>query len=176
MQFSFLISIQKLMKKRLLEFRNAMRYVKRRIVKWLSYIILIISVFMLFIALGTNIAHRVPIISYLIKEMEMPYSLSLSGTVCILQNKSIQNDSDNNVESMEKVEVEVPITISVGGYYVETYSSETYTLNFTSLETSHIPLVLSFSIDGNEYNYVAYLDFENHQYSTKKDLFYCLED
>lgn len=164
------------MKKFFLEFRNAMRYVKRRLVKWLSYIILIFSVFMLFIALGTNVAHRVPIISYFVKEMKMPYSLSLSGSVNIFRNEYVQKALNSNGENEKKMEVDVPVTISAGGYCKESDSFTQFELNFNALEISNIPIVVTFSIDGKEYTYIEYLDFENHEYRTTIDLVYYLED
>ena len=65
-----------------------MAYIKKHIIKWISYAILIICILMLILALFSNVAHRFPMLSYLARELELPYLLEIEGTVqCLIEGE-----------------------------------------------------------------------------------------
>lgn len=116
---------------------------------------------MLFIlALFSNVAHRLPILSYFAKEMKMPYLFETHGEVHIFDGKE---------------EIFVPVKVSIGGYSIDTKSGERYEIRFSAVDKDDIPVVISFVYEGKEYTKIECLDYSG-QYNLTCEYRYSLGD
>ncbi len=121
-------------------------YAKKHLEKWISYIIMMMCVFMFVLALFSNVAHRLPMLSFFAMELKLPYLLEFDGTVRVMS---------------EEKEISVPITIDIGGYHVNAKSGETFDIKFSAVNTKDIPIVIRFIYDNNvnvKVEYINYLD------------------
>ena len=123
--------------------------VKRNIGKWISYTIMVMCVLLFILALFSNVAHRMPILSYFATEMRLPFLLELNGEVSI---------------SCENEEVIVPVEVNIGGYSIHTKSGELFDVRFSSENRDNIPVVIKFIYNNEEYVKLEYISY-NNEYS-----------
>lgn len=119
-------------------------YIKKHLEKWISYSILMMCVAMLILATYSNIAHRLPLLSFFATELNLPYLLELKGKVNIICSEEEQK---------------LPVKINIGGYGVETKSGEVFEIKFSSTSTKDIPVIISFVYDNQEYVELEYVNF-----------------
>lgn len=122
-------------------------YIKKNIERWISYIIMLLCVLMFILALGSNIAHRFPVLSYFAQELKLPYLFEMSGKVHIVNCEEKMN---------------IPIKVNVGGYSIETQSEVQYNMKFTSEDRTDIPIVISYVHNGIEYVEIEYVNYDNN--------------
>lgn len=104
----------------------------------LSYLFLVVSIFICFILLVPQCFDRVPVVSYLLSEHEFPMSYELYGEVRIYENGELV---DSNV------------SIYVGGYQIKTSTSKPFTLSFVSPVSQSFSVVIQYVIDGKTFDY-----------------------
>ena len=128
---------------------NKNAFKNRYIQLWLSRVILFISVIMLILSLSCNITHRMPVLSFFCHELKLPYSLKMDGEVLVMK------------EGEEQI---IPVSISIGGYRVDSYSGKEFNIRFTSIEKDRIPVVISYIYQGKETCKVEYINYEDEFY------------
>lgn len=148
----------KTLKKLLLFFRKIFRTIKIYFISALSYFILFLCGCLFILALGTNISHKAPVLSYWADELHFPYKYSLTGDIEIYEGEELAC---------------IPVSINIGGYSTTTVSGEEFKLNFTSSDTENIPIVVSFMLNQRQYNYIEYISF-NDVYEVHKNLEYSI--
>ena len=131
-------------KRYILFMRKCIRYMRKRIGLWISYVILVISVCILILSVGTNIAHRTPILSFIASDIKLPYSYTLNCTVDIYDGDVLLN---------------IPVYIFVGGYAKESYSGEEFILHFSSLESEDIPIIVKYVTQGKTHEIIDYISY-----------------
>lgn len=154
------ITIKKYIKILKLKWSHDCTYIKRHLGKWISYVVMIMSVAMFILALGSNIAHRLPILSFFAKEMKLPYIFEVSGKVCILNKEE---------------EISIPVNVYIGGYSAHVKSGEQYEIKFTAIDRKDIPVVIRFIYEDEEYTKVEYMDYDD-KYNLMCDYKYILGD
>jgi len=123
-----------------------MAYIKKHIIKWISYVILGMCIVMFILALFSNVAHRLPMVSYFARELKLPYLLEIEGTVqCLIEGE----------------EQRIPIRVSVGGYSVETISGQDYSMKFTAVEKEQIPVIVEWEIGNVKQKKLEYISFKD---------------
>lgn len=137
-------SVKQIIKKFKLKCLYIWIHIKKYMEKWISYSIMFMCVMLFILALGTNIAHRLPVLSFFAKEMKMPYLLDVYGEVCIFDREE---------------EIFIPIKISIGGYLINTKSGEQYEIRFSAVEKDDIPVVIKFVYEEEEYTMIEYLNY-----------------
>ena len=124
------------------------KYSRNRFIHlFLSKVILFISVIMLVLSLSCNITHRMPVLSYFLHELKLPYVLMVDGEVFIMK------------EGEEQI---IPVSISIGGYRADSYSGKEFNLRFTAIEKNRIPVVISYTYQGKVNYKVEYIDYEDN--------------
>lgn len=133
------------------------RQVIDRIVKWINYGVLIISIMMLVIGTLSNITHRLIGISYVASEIGVPYKLKMHGTIYAL---------DKDGESV----VMLNPSVAVGGFYTDANSNGQYELSFVSASNKRkVPVRISFcDTSGKEYVFYEEVEFDG-EYKLVKD-------
>lgn len=139
-------TVKRTMKKWKLKWLHTWAYIKKHVGSWISYAIMFMCVGLFILALGSNIAHRLPVLSFLAKEMKLPFVFDTFGKVYIYNNDD---------------EIAIPVTIYIGGYSIDTMSGEQYDIKFTATNREHIPIVICFTYEGEEYTEIEYLDYRD---------------
>lgn len=150
--------VKRIIKKMKLKGLYNWTYIKKGIGKWISYSIMIMCVMLFILALGSDIAHRLPILSFFAKEMKMPYLFEAYGKVHIFDKEE---------------EIIIPVKITIGGYSIDTRSGEQYEIRFSAVKKDDIPVVISFVHEEEEYTKIEYLDY-NEQYNLTCEYKYIL--
>lgn len=132
--------------------------IKRCIPKMISTIIFVLCIMMFILAMFCNVAHRAPILSFLAREMHLPYEYTLTGEIII-----------KNIKEKEKI----PVRISVGGFSTDTNSGEHFQLHFVSVDSSRIPVTITYETETGKVTAIEYIDYSE---SFKEDIHqeYCI--
>mgnify|MGYP003314829985 CR=1 FL=1 len=104
----------------------------------LSYFFLVVSMLICIILLVPQCVDRVPVVSYFLSEHEFPMSYELHGEVNIYEDGELV---DGNV------------WVYVGGYQINTSTSEPFTLSFVSPASKSFSVVIRYVIDGKTFDY-----------------------
>lgn len=139
-------AIKQIIKKLKLKWLYNWTYIKKHVEKWISYIIMIMCVMLFVLALGSDIAHKLPVLGFFAKEMKLPYLLDASGKVCIYNRKE---------------EIFIPVKICIGGYSIDARSGEQYDIRFSAVDKTDIPVVIKFVYEEEEYTMIEYMDYED---------------
>ena len=126
-------------------------------VKRINYAIMIISVMMLVVGTLSNVSHRVLVLSYVAREMRVPYTLKMRGRVYALDNDG------RNV-------IMINPSITVGGFYTNVAGNGEYSLIFVSgTNNKKVPVRISFfDTIGKEYDFFEEVNF-NGEYEVVTD-------
>lgn len=114
-----------------------------------SYFFLTFSVICCLIILFPNCFNKVPILSYYIREAELPITYTLNGEVKVL-------DAGGNI-------INKNIEVFVGGYstFLE---SEHFSLTFSAPTTDEVFIIIRYEINGNMYEFTKCLKIESNNY------------
>jgi hypothetical protein len=123
----------------------------------LTYIPTILSVILLMLILVTNLAHRAPIFSYFIEELEFPLTFSLNGRV-------VNVTGDNTIYS-------VRANINIGGYQTKTDINGNFHIKFSSPTKTDIPIVITWLNTGEKKTIIRYISFSEKSYNEQKEFF-----
>ena len=121
--------------------------------------LLIISLLFFLIAFFTNVTRRAPILSFFIKELELPIVYNLSGTIEI-------KDENQNLMSISD------IYIAIGGYQECIENGEEYSIRFSATESENIPVVIKYSIRGNRREKLVYVTYDKREETKHKNFYY----
>lgn len=127
--------------------------------KWIGYnisiILLLFSVTFSFLLIFPICFHRVPIYSYFISELKLPYSYSLEGDVQLF-------DINGNVVNQN-------IDVYIGGYKTTAAADGTFFLKFSASNANEVPIVFSYATsNGNHVTQVEYITLANGVYVLQK--------
>lgn len=153
-----MIGVKRIIKKMKLKRLYSRTYIRKSIEKWISYSIMFMCVMLFILALGSDVAHRLPILSYFAKEMKMPYLFEVYGEVHIFDKEE---------------EIFIPVKVSIGGYSIDTKSGEPYEMRFSAVEKDDIPIVIRFVQEEEKYTKIEYLDY-SEQYNLTCEYRYIL--
>ena len=120
---------------------------------------MIISLLFFLIAFFTNVTRRAPILSFFIKELELPIVYNLSGTIEI-------KDENQNLMSISD------IYIAIGGYQECIENGEEYNIRFSATESENIPVVIKYSIRGNRRAKLVYVTYDKREETKHKNFYY----
>ena len=151
-------AVKRIIKKMKLKGLYNWTYIKKCIGKWISYSIMFMCVMLFILALGSDIAHRLPILSFFAKEMKMPYLFETYGEVHIFDKEE---------------EIFTPVKITIGGYSIDTRSGEQYEIRFSAVKKDDIPVVIRFVHEEEEYTKIEYMDYSD-QYNLTCEYKYIL--
>lgn len=153
-----MIGVKRIIKKMKLKRLYSRTYIRKSIEKWISYSIMFMCVMLFILALGSDVAHRLPILSYFAKEMKMPYLFEVYGEVHIFDKEE---------------EIFIPVKVSIGGYSIDTKSGEPCEMRFSAVEKDDIPIVIRFVQEEEKYTKIEYLDY-SEQYNLTCEYRYIL--
>ena len=126
----------------------------RKLPTFFSYFFLIFSVTSCLMILMPECFDRVPVLSYYIREQELPITYTLDGKVKVLDanGKAI----NNNVE------------VFVGGYSVF-LESEDFSLTFSSPITDEVFVIIRYEVNGDVRFLVRNLKIKNNSHSITEE-------
>lgn len=119
-----------------------------------SYFFLVFSVIACLIFLIPECFDRVPVLSYYIREQELPITYTLNGKVKVL-------DADGKT-------INKNIEVFVGGYSVY-LKSEDFSLMFSSPITDEVYVIIRYEINGDVRFITENLKIEDNSYSITKE-------
>ncbi len=128
--------------------------------KFISYSVLLLSAILFMGVVSLSFVQRVPILSFFSDQLQFPHKYELSGKVEI---------SDNTDKIM------LPIEVKIGGFNINSYSDNFYTIHFVASQSNRIPVVIMFEYKGKEYERVEYITYES-DYSLNQVFAYDLGD
>ena len=116
----------------------------------LSYFFLTFSVMTCLIILVPNCFDRIPVLSYVIDEHELPILYDLHGEVKVLDDK-------NNI-------VNKNVAVFVGGYSTSLTSTE-FALKFTAQSTTEVIVVaIRYEVNGNMKLFTKFLEIKDRNH------------
>ena len=118
----------------------------------ITKVIFTLSMLLFVVAVCSNVAHRVPIVSWFGEKIAFPQKYELVGTVRI---------------SGEDEPVQIPIEVSVGGFSVRTLNDEEFNLKFVSNRSKKIPVIITYGEGIDEHSEIRTISFEA-DYTMKK--------
>ena len=119
-----------------------------------SYFFLGFSVICCLIILFPSCFNKVPILSYYIREAELPITYTLNGEVKVL-------DEDGNI-------INKNVEVFVGGYSVF-LESEHFNLTFSSPTTEKVYVVIRYEANGDMCEFTNCLEIESNNHSITKE-------
>lgn len=146
------------LKKSIIKSKYIWIHIRNKFLKYVGNFLLILAVIIFLLIFCTNIFHRLPIFSYLIKELNLPITLNINGEIDFYENGKLISD--------------LPITVKIGGYEQSVYSGENFNLNFSAVNTQNIPVVIEYKSNNNDKQKVIYISYANGSYEyTLKRIF-----
>lgn len=137
-----------------------LRRIGRCTLKWIGYnisiILLLSSVTFSLMLIFPICFNCVPIYSYFISELRLPYSYSLDGEVQLL-------DINGNIVNQD-------IDIYIGGYKTTAAADGTFFLRFSASNVNEVPIVFSYAnSNDNHMTQVEYITLVDGVYVLKKE-------
>ena len=123
----------------------------------LAYVPTIFSVIVLLLILGTNLAHRAPILDYFIEELKLPLVFSLTGRIIDLTRDSTIGG--------------IRAKVNIGGYQSETDIDGFFRIKFSSPTKIDIPVVITFINADVRKTVIRYISFSEKSYIEQREFF-----
>lgn len=136
---------------------NIVRVVRgflRKLPTFFSYFFLVFSVISCLMILIPECFDRIPVLSYYIREQELPITYTLNGKVKVL---------DANGKAINK-----NVEVFVGGYSVS-LESEDFSLTFSSPMTDEVYVIIRYEVNGDVRFLVRNFKIKNNSHSITEE-------
>lgn len=148
--------IVKLMKYRVSLFIKKIRisgkFFWRRLKKIIIWVLgkgfLAISMIFFACAIFSNISHKIPVLEYFVRELQLPVVYNISGKI------EVCGKEDVHISDIE---------IAIGGYKKIVGNNENFDMNFCAANDKDIPVVVSYVYNNKRCERVEYISFDKYQ-------------